>query len=444
MYNQCLRSIMVLLLAVLFVNSSNAQTSEFTYQGSLRDGANAANGSYDFEFALFGALSGGTQLGSTIAVNSVAVVNGVFSVKLDFGREFPGADRYLEIRVRPSGQSGITILAPRQTVSSSPYALQSFSAEAATTATTAANSNQLGGVEANQFVLTGDSRLTNARPPTPGSSNYVQNGTTQQTASNFNISGNGVIGGNLGVGTSGPFLAKIQTVRTGTGPAVLGISNSIANLPTIQNLSMGVGGSSVDNIGVYGESTNNTGVYGYSDQGTAVYGFSMTGWAGSFDGKSNFGGPVYLGDLVKVFVLGSAGSTSLCRNASNEIATCSSSLRYKTNINRFGFGLSLINQLKPITFDWKDGGMHDLGLGAEDVAKVDPLLVTYNEKGEVEGVKYDRIGVVLINAVKEQQTQIEELKKQNQLQMQQIEMLMKIVCLQNPNADGCKTVVVPK
>jgi ribosomal protein S6 len=35
------------------------------------------------------------------------------------------------------------------------------------------------------------------------------------------------------------------------------------------------------------------------------------------------------------------------------------------------------------------------------------LLVIYNAKGQVEGVKYDRVGVVLINAVKEQQGQIE-------------------------------------
>jgi hypothetical protein len=32
---------------------------------------------------------------------------------------------------------------------------------------------------------------------------------------------------------------------------------------------------------------------------------------------------------------------------------------------------------------------------------------TLNNDGQVEGVKYDRVGVVLINAVKEQQAQIE-------------------------------------
>jgi type III secretory pathway lipoprotein EscJ len=45
-------------------------------------------------------------------------------------------------------------------------------------------------------------------------------------------------------------------------------------------------------------------------------------------------------------------------------------------------------------------------LGAEAVEQVEPLLVTRNPRGEVEGVKYDRVAVVLVNAIKEQQQQI--------------------------------------
>jgi endosialidase-like protein len=118
--------------------------------------------------------------------------------------------------------------------------------------------------------------------------------------------------------------------------------------------------------------------------------------------------------IIRVATLGAAGSTSLCRNASNQIAACSSSVRYKTALRPFTGGLDLINRLHPISFTWKDGGMRDVGLGAEDVAKVEPLLVTRNAGGEIEGVKYDRINVVLINAVKEQQALIAELQKQIQ------------------------------
>ncbi|MGH9799529.1 MAG: tail fiber domain-containing protein, partial [Blastocatellia bacterium] len=124
-------------------------------------------------------------------------------------------------------------------------------------------------------------------------------------------------------------------------------------------------------------------------------------------------------DRVRIPGLGVAGSQQLCRNASNEIAACSSSLRYKTNIAPYRHGLDFIARLQPISFTWKDGGMLDLGFGAEDVAKVDPLLVIYNKDGRVEGVKYDRISAVLVNAVKEQQTQITTLRDENQRLTQQ-------------------------
>src|SRR5215203_1018719 len=79
-----------------------AQGTEFAYQGSLRDGPQPANAVYDLEFALFDALSAGTQLGTTQTRNGVTVTNGSFSVLLDFGAQFPGANRFLEIRIRPT------------------------------------------------------------------------------------------------------------------------------------------------------------------------------------------------------------------------------------------------------------------------------------------------------------------------------------------------------
>jgi hypothetical protein len=110
--------------------------------------------------------------------------------------------------------------------------------------------------------------------------------------------------------------------------------------------------------------------------------------------------------VVTISSLGAAGTTELCRNASSQISGCSSSLRYKEHLAPFTSGLELINRLRPITFDWKATGERDLGFGAEEVAAVEPLLVTYNERGQVEGVKYDRITAALVNALREQQEQI--------------------------------------
>jgi hypothetical protein len=148
-------------------------------------------------------------------------------------------------------------------------------------------------------------------------------------------------------------------------------------------------------------------------------------------------GAVIIDGSLVVHTMGSAGATQLCRNSADRISPCSSSLRYKTNIGGFNFGLDLIKRLRPITFDWKDGGMHDLGLGAEDVAAIEPLLVTYTKDGQVEGVKYDRIGVVLINAVKEQQAQIELQQKQIEEQRKEITVLKAALCNANARLEFC-------
>jgi hypothetical protein len=74
-------------------------------------------------------------------------------------------------------------------------------ADTATNATTATNTAQLGGVSANQYVQTNDARLSDARVPAPGSSNYIQNSAAVQANANFNISGNGTAGGTLSANT---------------------------------------------------------------------------------------------------------------------------------------------------------------------------------------------------------------------------------------------------
>ena len=166
-YKNSLAFLVVVLLPMLLCGTAaQGQSSGFTYQGRLTDGGTAANGNYDLQFALWDSLSGGTQVGSTQTINTVAVSNGVFTVTLDFGASsFSGANRFLEISARPSGAGSFTLLTPRQPVTSTPYAVRSASAANAdtatnaTNATTATNATQLGGIAAGQYVQTNDSRF---------------------------------------------------------------------------------------------------------------------------------------------------------------------------------------------------------------------------------------------------------------------------------------------
>lgn len=140
---------------------------------------------------------------------------------------------------------------------------------------------------------------------------------------------------------------------------------------------------------------------------------------------------LHVNGAIRVSTLGNGGSTQLCRNALNQIATCSSSLRYKTQIAPFSAGLEIINRLRPISFTWRDHPERDFGLGAEDVAAIEPLLVTRNARGQIEGVKYDRVSIVLVNAIKEQQEQIKQ-------QQSEIESLKKLVCQDHPGTSVCR------
>ena len=99
--------------------------SAFTYQGRLTSGGAPVNGQCDFQFSLFDAASAGTQIGSTQPATNVSVMNGLFTVAIDFGGgAFNGAARWLEIGVRcPAGSGSYTTLSPRQTLTAAPYAL---------------------------------------------------------------------------------------------------------------------------------------------------------------------------------------------------------------------------------------------------------------------------------------------------------------------------------
>src|SRR5947209_2376553 len=142
-------NVMVLLAALLLLVTlepavcqtpnglSSVQSTSFTYQGRLSDGGTAANGVYDMQFKLYDTATVGTgslQVSTNKVTNAtVQVANGIFTVQLDFGPTgFPGADRFLEISVRPNGGGNLYIvLSPRQPITSTPYAVRSANASSA-------------------------------------------------------------------------------------------------------------------------------------------------------------------------------------------------------------------------------------------------------------------------------------------------------------------------
>ena len=236
----------LLLVPTLFLalnlqpTTAHAQGTAFTYQGRLNDGANPANGSYDLRFALYDAVSAGTQQGLGLTNFATPVSNGLFTVMVDFGNQFPGAARWLEVGVRTNGSGAFTNLIPRQLITPAPYAYR------AATFSGSISNTQLAGIygspvtfsnAANSFGGSG-SGLTalNAANLATGTMNDARLSTNVAMRSGGNaFTGNQTVtSGSVGIGTTSPAVPLHVTggadaSATGGGYLVTGPTNS-ANL----------------------------------------------------------------------------------------------------------------------------------------------------------------------------------------------------------------------
>jgi hypothetical protein len=96
--------------------------------------------------------------------------------------------------------------------------------------------------------------------------------------------------------------------------------------------------------------------------------------------------------------------------------TQNSDERLKTNILPLQTSLNNLEQLSGYTYNWKDATKDNepqIGLLAQEVQKIYPQLVKQNAVGEL-SVNYIGLVPVLIESIKEQQRQIEEIKRDNE------------------------------
>lgn len=87
-----------------------------------------------------------------------------------------------------------------------------------------------------------------------------------------------------------------------------------------------------------------------------------------------------------------------------------SSREMKTNIEPIENILSAVLQMQGVKFDWKIGQKDNYGFIAEDMNEILPEVVSCDEEGKPQGIQYTKLTAVLVEALKEQQIQIDELK----------------------------------
>src|SRR5262245_46704194 len=223
----------------------------FTYQGRLASGGMPANGDFDFEFRLYDDAVAGGQVGSTLPMPAVPVSAGLFTVALDFGVQFAGQKRWLEVSVRPVGGPSYSTLAPRQELSAAPNALFALASTTAVSATTAGSATSFSGSLAGEVTGSqGATVVTNAVPTN------TANAVVRRDAAGDFAAGTLTLAGNLALANTTS--ASVGVVTKGGAPFLhnFGPGNTFLGSQT-GNLTMTGGGNTA--VGSLALAANTTG-----------------------------------------------------------------------------------------------------------------------------------------------------------------------------------------
>ena len=194
-----------------------------------------------------------------------------------------------------------------------------------------------------------------------------------------------------------------QTGLPGSGAILIG-NGSAYNLTTTPTFTGSVTFAGVTNslnIGAGGDINGNYGT-----------------WTGEKAGKIQFhSNNLYLQFTSELIGRDSAGNNRMTLNSSGNVTfqgtgTFNSDLRLKENIFTIENALEKTLKLRGVEYDRIDNGDHQIGLIAQEVEEVIPQVVytLESDPDKIKSVAYQNVVALLIEAIKEQQKQIEELK----------------------------------
>ena len=256
--------------------------------------------------------------------------------------------------------------------------------------------------------------------------------------------------GNVGIGTTNPGTklevagdTPIITLRSNTpaikGSLLAGSSGGLTRVGLFSDgiLAFGAGGGTkmtIDSNGNVGIGTTNPSVklhiqdgntgFLFKDSGstsgyTTTFSEDNTGLkighnSGSrdiqFQTKSNTKMTIDVGGNVGIGTTNPGERLEVNGNVKASAFLYSSDINLKQNIQNIPNALQKIQQLNGVYFQWKESGKDGVGVIAQDIEKVFPELVATDPNTGLKSVSYGNLVAPLIEAIKEQQKQIDELK----------------------------------
>lgn len=251
--------------------------------------------------------------------------------------------------------------------------------------------------------------------PIVNSTTAVRGGNGSASAPAFSFSGD-TDNGMYYVGTN-----SIGLATAGTARVVIDSSGNVGVKATTMVRDFQVGGFSGNPEICIGSGTTGTGAISFGDGATG-----NDPWRGyiQYNHSSDY---MFFGttnaNRLQITSAGAMGlgiaptNTSGRFEASNDIVAYSSSDKnWKKNIKNIDSPLEKLSQINGVEFDWIEDEPvhgnkgHDIGVIAQEIEQVLPEIVQTRESG-MKAVQYDKIIPLLVECIKDQQKQIEELKQ---------------------------------
>jgi hypothetical protein len=226
--------------------------------------------------------------------------------------------------------------------------------------------------------------------------------------------------GNLGLGTSSPtefgsgFKTLQVTSANTTSGGVFRSTNSDSSIITQLNTN--------STGGFVGTTTSHPLVFGIANTERMRIDSSGNLLVGVSSFSDSNGGTQISKGLIKLSADTTSSATKMfftnANGAVGTITTSGSATAYNTSsdarlkdVTGEARGLEVINELNPVAYNWKADGKADEGLIAQEVLDIVPNAVSGSEE-DMYQMDYSKLVVHLVAGMKEQQTQIEELKTQ--------------------------------
>ena len=254
------------------------------------------------------------------------------------------------------------------------------------------------------------------------SGNLTITGELEATA--LDINGNADVSGATTLHGNVELMADLDVSGTITGDGSSVDSINAGNISS-GTLAVARGGTGLTSISTL-QNSNVTSVSGNAGSVTnGVYTNTTQTISGAktFSGNTSFSGAISQTNTTQSTTKstgayktsGGVGIAKTLNVGEDIVAYASSDKRYKDNLQAITNPIDKVKSLTGYTFTWNDkheqfNGNDDIGVVAQEVEKVFPEIVDTRDNG-YKAVKYEKMVAVLIEAIKDQQKQIDELKE---------------------------------